>query len=957
MSDEAKRPAPARRHSRLPGAMLCTALGPLLVVQLALLWLIRDGAEVAVPDFIGDRIRTKLAANGLHVSWAHATVALTGRIALTDARLGGAAGDDVFTAHRLVAILDPYDLLLSGKVTPLRLWLDEGRLLCPAYASPSGKAEVALDNIRTSAHREGDRLIVGTLRAECAGVPIAAHGRLLPSIAQLEARMGTSPKTPRTGNPLRPVAIAAAKIVALKKELAPLEGASLELSGEDVPGGVRLSLDGAVEHARYPGLEADDVRLHLGATWDADGPHPFGRAVFVVGAARYSGKKPALDVVTHRVSLRADFGYDWTPPTEANLTGHGIAVNGAPIDQIDVFCDWHAKPSLSFRADALWHGQKITASGTADADKGSATVDFGIVALLDELRKHPAFPREVPAELASLRVDAPAELNGTVTLGPGAVFEKVAFATSLGFARLGAIDVRHLSAKAVVTRDDVTVTDIDATIAGHRLQGAFRSGFKPDSPYRVLLRGETFPEMVTPFVGAWWTRIWKDLKADPTYPVSADVDVAGQWEGLPHEFVYVGARARRLSYQGRTFDRASVRVIELPDRISVGDIHAFNDDGTGATGRLEWLYRESDHKLDSVRFAFRGRLPLGTAAALGGKDVVASLADITLEQPAQALVIGRYDGPAGEKPDREALEIHVDSRGPFTAWKIPGENFKGVVRIDSPLVEVKDASFRYAGGEAKADIRVRRDPPGYRVTFDAAFDRADREQFFAGLALLKGEPVARKAAAPVEEKADEGLSVGIPGLLSINIGTSGKPEKKHPLPERALITGNLSARIRLPDIKTLDGTGRAETLDDDMFRVPLFGAVTRGLEKMGVNAGNYRFDSASADFTIRDGSVWFPELRVRGREATVQATGRYSLADDRLFFRAMLTPKSPGNIPLLSWVKDQVNKTTRIFPVDIRGTLDKPEWSVDPSPGGLFNPKLDKSIGTPPPPPPDDGRW
>ncbi len=108
---------------------------------------------------------------------------------------------------------------------------------------------------------------------------------------------------------------------------------------------------------------------------------------------------------------------------------------------------------------------------------------------------------------------------------------------------------------------------------------------------------------------------------------------------------------------------------------------------------------------------------------------------------------------------------------------------------------------------------------------------------------------------------------------------------------------------------------------------------------------------------MRGGSVYLPDVTIRGPEAEVNAGGSYAIDSGKLRFRAVLNPKAPDKIPLLDWARALANRSTRLFPVNIGGTLDKPEWTIDPTPSILFKAKNDDRLGLPPAPPPDDGHW
>lgn len=924
---------PGRIGRRL-GSLAAMALLPLLVIQMGVLWLVLDGAEVTLPDSLGDRLREHLSRSGLACEWKRATVSLSGRIELTDAKVGGADGSDpVFEAGRLVTILDMFDLVLRGKVTPRRLWLDRGRLTCPAIVSPTGRAETALSDVRASFSREGDRLIVETLQAHCAGIPLTASGELLPPRRKLPMRGAPGPQT----TPMRAPALAAARLVALRPWLDRLEGASLALSGKEDGDGIRLSLDGLASAIRMPHAEVEKVRLHAAARWSDDGLHPEGPAEFSVFRLRLdapaAGTVPPISATCDHVVLRATPGWDWTAPTGAHITARRPVVNGFALDRLDLRLDAGAHPSVKVEADALWRRERATARIESHVGTGETRIDFEARVRPSELEQHPSFPANLPREATALRVVDFVDLSGCVRLGEKHVFRRLDLRLASGHTRYFAIDVPSFRAALEVTPDRLRAYDLEILSPAQSVRGSFETGFKADSPYRLLLVGEAYPEQVEPFVGKWWKVIWKDLAVTPGHPAHADIEVNGHWSGPPYEFIFASIHARKLSYRKQVFERAALNLLELPDRLAVHDIALANPDGTHAGGRLEWAYRMPDHKLDSVRFLFQGRLPLRVAAELGGDDVVQALADVSLTNPADATVIGRYHGPASPTPSRDQLEVRVASKGPFEAWKLPGEDFSGTVLLDNRRIQIKDARLRYAGGDASGTAWIHRVPSGYRLTFDAAVAKCDRGAFFEGLGRLKSDDST--TSAPPQKPPEKA------------------PEKSRP----ADLSGTLRARIALPDLGSLDGAGTITTNDPAMLRLPLFGVLSKGLARLGVNLGNYTFDRADGEFLLREGSVWFPRLAVQGPEAVVNLRGSYGIATDALDFQAVLNPKSPDKIPILDSVRALAGRTTRLFPVDIKGTLAKPEWTLEPTLSPLFSEQREDSLGLPPPSQPDDGQW
>ena len=445
-----------------------------------------DGGDIEVPEVARGMIRDRLAAAGLFCEWSEAHVSLSGRIELTDARVGPAGGDAVFEAGRLVTELDVFDLIFAGRFTPRRLWLDRGRLVCPAVLSPSGRPEVALDEVRASLRREGDRLVVGTLQARCSGVPLVAHGRLFPSIAQLSSG-AASKAASGTAHPLRAPGLAAARLVALRPTLALLEGASLELSGEDVTGGVKLSLDGLADAIRFRGVEMSAVRLHCRARWADSGPHPEGRATFAIGGLQVNcpatgDGSEAISARTGAAALRMDFGRDWEvsderPDDRPQPRGERLSAGRAGST---LRCDWSGvSPSGGRGRRALGTSTTPRRQGVAGHRTGeiAATLAAHARAPLSELGKYPAFPKGLAEKRPDLST-SPASSTSAAPSNSAAryAFENAALRLDAGRTRFGAIDVPAFTVAADITPDRVFAHDIDAYSAEQRVRGSFETG-------------------------------------------------------------------------------------------------------------------------------------------------------------------------------------------------------------------------------------------------------------------------------------------------------------------------------------------------------------------------------------------------------------------------------------------------------------------------------------------------
>jgi len=130
---------------------------------------------------------------------------------------------------------------------------------------------------------------------------------------------------------------------------------------------------------------------------------------------------------------------------------------------------------------------------------------------------------------------------------------------------------------------------------------------------------------------------------------------------------------------------------------------------------------------------------------------------------------------------------------------------------------------------------------------------------------------------------------------------------------------------------SFDGAGSARLADKSLAKLEVFGGLSRLLGKANLNFGAYRLERATSTFTLKNGALSLPDLRVTGDSCEITARGTYTLNGGKLRFRALLTPRSGETIPVLNAVTSITNKWAHLFPVEISGTLQKPVWSVDPT--------------------------
>ena len=297
-----------------------------------------------------------------------------------------------------------------------------------------------------------------------------------------------------------------------------------------------------------------------------------------------------------------------------------------------------------------------------------------------------------------------------------------------------------------------------------------------------------------------------------------------------------------------------------------------------------------------------------------------------------AEVTGFYHGVASDSPGREQVRVWARTPGAVEAWGVPFANFEGEVAYDSRRVAVTIFEAGFAGGQVasrpgqgrwqRAWVDLRPQDPVLRL--DVLLEGARRERFFDSFgALAHKEGAAATPASPPPEPRED--------ASRMDVGFRGE--------------------IVLPRLGTLDGVGRVQLYEPELMQLHILGGLSRVMNSLGVGLTSFELNRVEGDFTIRDGKVYFPGLKLMGKGAQVDCVGRYDLMDQGLHFRAKLTAKKGNEIPLLGDVLELVNRLPRLAPVDVRGTLQKPSWSIDPTPSALWHNALDPEEGLPPPRP------
>jgi hypothetical protein len=974
------------------------ALVLLLVLQCFLWYGIRHEALFTLPKFASDIIREKISESGVACNFRALRVRLGGYLEADDleiAPVGGAAPN--FTIKRAAVAFDLLELLRAGKLVPKRIFAEGGVFYCPAPVAPDGKRQAVLRDIRAVLFKENaDWVRVETLQARYGNMPIVIHGQFIPPAPAATPGVLTAAEWGAINN-------IAGRMLAIRARLEALGDLSLEVKGSgDNTGSIlfdltargetlRLPLPGkaVARNARLEGtvrFDGTDFRVERdpeisvrGALWEADGgkASPFA--------------PPGFSVATGPMRLSARFNPGWHLGAETQLPAR-IRLVATDVTTGDVALDFlrgsvrlgNFPPQIGLSLVLVSDGDSATLRGDVNWETHAANLAYSVRLTPSRYLTHPKVTTLLPAQLKSLNVHQNLWLRGTAGFAPNLKSGRADFDFSTGAVSFEGFNVLGADGHVALTPDGIELSGAEAFAASYWGAGGFRTGFAPNAEFRVLLAGSFDPHLLNPFIGPGWTEIWSQIGLRQTTLPYGGVDVHGHW-GTPTEHIYVGAGGKNVSFRGVEFEHAELRVGELPGVIALFDMKVAKG-GNRAGGTLQIHDKEAPRKHhESIRLAFTGSLEKEDIVKLVGGSLPKILTPLHTNSPVAADVTAYIHGERSPTPKREQVLVNIRLPEKFEAWGQSLKNFRGTAAYDTGLLCVDIGEAEYSGGKIGGAVApwasqrksahcvwvdTRQENP--LLTLDLELLGAQRSLFLENLQRLGGQTATGQTATGTETLAkpetEAGTGTGTvtttgavaaagtqTGAVGANAAAAPAPlpanaTEKKPAVDNSRLDVSFLGNITPPDFATLAGVGKVALKDSSIPQLYVFGGLSRVLEKVKIGFTNYKLETAESDFVMRKCVLYFPNIKVTGVDAQIECKGNFDILADKLNFVAVLDSKVGESVPLVGLASKVFNKWTNLAMVRVTGSLKDPQWSIDPSPTGLFRDVLkSEKIGTPPP--------
>ncbi|MCB1120043.1 MAG: hypothetical protein KJT03_00720 [Verrucomicrobiae bacterium] len=449
---------------------------------------------------------------------------------------------------------------------------------------------------------------------------------------------------------------------------------------------------------------------------------------------------------------------------------------------------------------------------------------------------------------------------------------------------------------------EVWISQLEGGGNGNDLVCTFRQDFKQPF-YRFTMVGRFRPHDID----VWWRDWWKntfdylDIKGDLPW---MDLSIRNAFIYKKQMSLFGYAEAENIGLKGMHFDRASTKMFIRPNYIDATDLHLTRPEGE-ARGQFQRQLIFSE--LKNVIVDVTSNLELQPTMELFGESGLRILEPYTWQGNPTITLKGEFNFQ-DEKPWQE-LALTIDTDKPMTLYQFPfdslqveGSYWRGDILLD-------EVDFDFAGGHGKGEASFLRQDDNAFLLFDFNVEDADLAETLSRIALVKKSD-AKEGPAPEKKKKSEPLA----GKLTVK--ASGIAPAGQGL-NRVMAKGDIQIR------------------DGNLAQIPLFGPLSSLIPFTKL-----RLTDAKSFFAWDDGKMSFPNLVMTSDTNRLEGVGSYYTATSELDFQVKLFLLRETEIPLISDIILPIfDPFSNMAAVNLKGTIQKPEWRFALSPLNLFDHK------------------
>jgi len=870
----------------------------LLGASLAALVYIWTSRELPVPEFLLRQVETRLAEADFTISFGHARLDPSGVVLLENVQIRSKQFKEPILTSRLVFIRRSIWSILAGRPIPDEIRLEGGTLQLPALLSPSGAVEPIVNDLAIILGHEDKTWHIGQLTARVGTLKITAAGDLdFP-------RQPAAPKLPPPGEITRRLLQSGRQIVLAGGRMNAFTDPTLAIRFESKPGGGNIAdCEFRSSGANQPwGQPVNLGPLSATTTLRVEGKGE--RLIRIHASSRNLSLHDRLELsdisatVTARVlpeALSIRFG-------DANLSAGSLRADGeeivAPLLR-GTLSNW---PAVKLSVSAQIGGEFIDTQIDANLDEKSARIRIDGAGPPEIVNR--VLARHTPRAAPFFVFAAPVQVTAEAALSPGWRFESLSSRVAAG-----GIDSRGVKITSARGRIDIEGMNFLAHDAKVEMRDDFAKGsywmnFKT-TDYRMLLQGRLNPPEISGwFNGEWWSDFWNAHFDFHAALPKGDVDVQGRWRDVSKTEFFGRANAKHAGIWGGSFDQGEATVFLRPHFLHVLDFSGTRAAGSQKLiGSLKRTAAPDGEGRSRIEFNLQGNVDPETYHGMleGKADEV--LASFQFSSPPQVHARGAIEIKDTDTISNYDFTAQTDGRFRYYGFPLETAQVTGSVRKSD--VNLDNIQFSALGGKGagKADLS---DGSGTRNRL--GFDL-----------YLNGADLARAVEAVHDYQLNQdGSSTGVIVDGDFLKRTAG-----------SRLDVALSAQGTPGNLSSFTGTGNASLTGANLGEIQLLGLLSQVLSSLSFHFSTLKLDAIHTSFRLENGRIGFPDLKVTGPSAVIDAHGEFVFDTTALDFTAKFKPFDENKTILTTALGMVINPITSILELKLSGLLSKPSWSVD----------------------------
>lgn len=868
-----------------------------LGTSLAALIYVLVSRELPVPGFLLRQAEARLDQANFTVKFGRARLDQSGVFLFEDVQIRSKQFADPLLKSRQVFVKRSIWSILAGRPIPDEIRLEGATLQLPAPLSPSGSAEPVISDLAIVLRHEDNLWLVDQITARAGHLKITAQGEVSfpehgtevrrPSPAEITGKflqMGRraiveSKRLDAFAEPSLDVRLE------YKPGVGNLAACIFSASGAHKPGGQPITLGSlsATTTLRLDGKEARTVRLHAMTRNfvydDRYGPINVSATINAQTKPETFSLNP-VDLVVAASSLTAEGEQIVAPVVRANLEHWPDVKLSTSIQIGEGFIDADIEARLDLKS------ARIVIAGS-----GSPEVINRVLA------KH------TPRAASYFVFGDPVDVTAVALLSPGWRFERMSSRVSAG--KLNSHGVQITSARGRIDIEGMNFLAYDAQVEMNEnfARGSYWMDFGT-TDYRMLLKGRLLPPEISGwFNGEWWTDFWNEHFDFSAALPTGDVDVGGRWKDVSQTEFFGWAKTRQALVWGGRFDQGEAVVFLRPFFTHVVEFNGSRAAGAQQlSGSLKRIADPVTHENTRLEFDLKGNVdPETYHGMLEGKadDILATLQFST---PPQIHAHGGIDmRDSVSAPDYAFTGLAKTS---FQYYGFPLENAWVKGRVKGADVQLDEIQLEALGGKGAGKATLTGLPEAPRFGFNLYLNGADLARAIRGVQEYQLNNGGVNNQSTVDNSF---IKRATGGRLDVALSAQGIP-------------GELTSFV---------GTGNAAVTGTNLGEIQLFGLLSQALSGLSFNFSSLKLDAIHSSFRLENGRLRFPDLKVTGPSAVIDARGDFVIDTTALDFTAKFKPFEESRSILTTALGIVINPITSILELKLTGPLNAPKWSID----------------------------